>query len=307
MTYRQSAVPAVLIPLLLIGLPACAEEPDDPHGRRCTAGRGALAAERPFVAEPRDSIIFEETIAWARANRLDTLAFGETVVRIAERFVGEPYIPHTLELDGEERLVVNLREFDCVTLVENVLAFARLIRTGEDDFGAFRRELQRIRYRGGALEGYGSRLHYFSEWIFDNEQRGLVRDITREIGGVVIDEPVDFMTRNPQAYRQLADPSTVNRIREIETSLSRRQRHYIPQDRIAALASSIEDGDIIAATSSIRGLDVAHTGFAIWRNGQLHLLHAPLVGTVVEISDSPLAQRILGIRGQDGIMVARPL
>jgi hypothetical protein len=35
-------------------------------------------------------------------------------------------------------------------------------------------------------------------------------------------------------------------------------------------------------------------------------MHAPLVGSVVEISEVPLADRILDIRGQDGILVARP-
>jgi hypothetical protein len=36
-------------------------------------------------------------------------------------------------------------------------------------------------------------------------------------------------------------------------------------------------------------------------------MHAPLVGTDVEISVRPLAERISGFGGQDGIMVARPL
>jgi hypothetical protein len=42
-------------------------------------------------------------------------------------------------------------------------------------------------------------------------------------------------------------------------------------------------------------------------NGRVHLLHAPLVGEEVQLSGVPLADRIKGIPGQDGIMVARPL
>jgi hypothetical protein len=82
-------------------------------------------------------------------------------------------------------------------------------------------------------------------------------------------------------------------------------RWYIPETRIAAVAGRIQDGDLIAATSTLSGLDVAHTGIALWKDGQLHLLHAPLVGKAVEISVLPLAQRILDIKTQDGIMVAR--
>ncbi len=71
---------------------------------------------------------------------------------------------------------------------------------------------------------------------------------------------------------------------------------------------SFQPGDsIIAATSTVDGLDVAHTGLAYWQDSQLHLLHAPLAGGVVEVSRLPLAERILRFGGQDGIRVTRPL
>ncbi len=132
-------------------------------------------------------------------------------------------------------------------------------------------------------------------------------DVTREVGGVRDDEPIDFMTTHTDAYRQLADPANVARVREAERRLSAAGRWYVPQDRIAAVAQRIHDGDIIAATSTVAGLDVAHTGIALWVDGTLRLMHAPLVGDSVQISEIPLADRIEGIGGQDGIMVARPV
>jgi hypothetical protein len=96
-------------------------------------------------------------------------------------------------------------------------------------------------------------------------------------------------------------------VREAEARLSAAGRAYVPEERIAEVAERIRDGDIIAATSTVAGLDVAHTGLALRIDGRLHLLHAPLVGDSVEISEVPLAERILDISGQDGIMVARPV
>ena len=84
-------------------------------------------------------------------------------------------------------------------------------------------------------------------------------------------------------------------------------RLVLPKERIAAVADSIHDGDVIAAASTVAGLDVVHTGFAVWDAGRLHLLHAPLKGSSVELSALPLAERILAIGTQRGIMVARPL
>lgn len=273
---------------------------------------GAAACQsRPASGTDRDWEIARDHFEWAVAQRPDTFPhFGDLLVRIGERFVGTPYEPHTLEVPGPERLVVNLEALDCVTFVETALVLARLAWNGTAE-GAFRTayrdELTRIRYRGGVLDGYPSRLHYFSEWIADNETAGMVTAVSRKLGGVADSSAIDFMSTHPDAYRQLADPDALAGVIRTETRISAVERYYIPQEEIAAKAHLIRDGDIIAATSTVPGLDIAHTGIALWRDGELRLLHAPLVGSHVQISEGTLAERIQRIGGQDGIMVARPL
>jgi hypothetical protein len=280
--------------------------PAAPHGPAELPDDAEIRGD--VVYTERDVEIFRDVMERAAAERLDTLPIGEIIVRVGRRFVGEPYTPQTLEIPGPERVVVNLREFDCVTYVESVLALARLIRERRAGFAAYTEELRRIRYREGTLDDYPSRLHYFSDWIADNERKGLVRDVTAELGGQPVTEPIDFMSRNAGSYPKLVEqPGLVDRIREVERRISAHPRHAIPQTRVAAAADRIRNGDVIATTSTVRGLDIAHTGFAIWIDGRLHLMHAPLVGSVVEISPRPLAERIQRIDTQDGIMVARPL
>jgi hypothetical protein len=258
--------------------------------------------------------VLDTKVRWAVAQRLDTLPLGTAIARLGETFVGTTYTPGTLDVPGPERVVINLHEFDCVTFIENMLAMTRFIRHDgtaalADRPGAEARYasyIEDIRYRGGVLDGYASRLHYFSEWLSDNAARGRLRLLARELGGVEDIEPLSFMSAHPSAYRQMEDPGVPEAIRAMEHRLNAEPpRWYLPEDRIAAVAGRIRDGDLIAATSTLPGLDVAHTGIALWRNGKLHLLHAPLVGKVVEISTVPLAQRIVEIKTQDGIMVAR--
>jgi hypothetical protein len=270
------------------------------------AEENATAAQPVAAPENRDAEIFAATMARARSERLDTLPIGEVVARIGTWFVGAPYTPATLEAPGPEGLVVNLREFDCVTYVENMLAMARAIRSGRTSFDDYRATLQTIRYRDGKLNDYPSRLHYFSDWIYDNERKGIVTAQTRELGGVVDPEPIDFMTQHRASYRQLADDGQFRQILQQESALAQRTRYMIPESRIEDVAAGIRNGDVIAATSSVKGLDVAHTGLALWKNGRLHLMHAPLIGDSVEISEDPLAERVIFIPRQDGIMVARP-
>lgn len=272
-----------------------------------------LAGHPSWTAE--DWRILAEKARWAWDEGLDQADQGQAMARIGVTFVGTTYTPYTLEAEGPEHLVVNLRELDCVTFLENMYALARFVRTAPRDvlrdrdraIALYEEYLTDVRYRGGTLEGYPSRLHYFTDWIHDNEQRGLVDEITEELGGVRATEPIDFMSTHVDAYRQLADSAHLERIRDAERRLSGMTRYYIPEDEVADVAERIRDGDIIAATSTVEGLDVAHTGMALWRDGQLHLLHAPLVGEDVQISEVPLAERLQDIDGQDGIKVARPL
>lgn len=290
-----------LVLVLAAALVACAPQPEP----EVEAARAQPAPPPPqYIAE--DSIIFTRTIERAYAERLDTLPIGEVVAAVGQWFVGQPYEPFTMEQPGPEHLVINLRKFDCVTFVENSLAFARTIKMGKRDFATFRDQITRMRYRDGVINGYPSRLHYFSEWIANNEAKGLLANQTPKLG-VVDAEPIDFMTTHRDSYKQLVDSAFYTEIATIEKRLSAQPRYMIPETRIAELEANVKNGDVIAATTDLKGLDVAHTGIALWRNGRLHFMHAPLVGSVVEITEGPLADRILANKRQDGIMVARPL
>ena len=307
--YRGFLGPVVVV---LIAVAAMLWSPLEPHREPIAGDPGGPSV--PTWAD-EDWAIFEAKVRWASAQGLDAVPLSAAMAAIGRSFVGTAYVPQTLEAEGPEHLVINFRGLDCVTFVENTFALARFVRGGgaallghrADAEVAYARLLTQLRYRGGAIDGYPSRLHYFSDWIADNDRRGLVRNLTTELGGVPDGEPIDFMSTHPDAYRQLADPANLAAVRATEAELNARGRTFIPESQIAAVAADIRDGDVIAATSTVAGLDIAHTGLALWVDGSLHLLHAPLVGDSVEISTVPLAERIASIAGQDGIMVARPV
>ncbi|MDX1646302.1 MAG: DUF1460 domain-containing protein [Longimicrobiales bacterium] len=307
--YRALLGPLVVVCLFVVGM---FWSPFEPHPLPADPS-GASGGEITWSHE--DWSIFEERVEAAVEAGADTLPMGELMVHVGLGLVGTPYEAGTLEVEGPERLVVELGSLDCVTFVENVYAISAAVKAGVaqrlDDRatveGEYERMLRALRYRGNVIDGYPSRLHYFSEWIHDAEAKQLVEDVTDDLGGVVDREPLRFMSENPEAYRQLSEPENLAAIRRVEDLLSRRGRHVIPEDRIEEVSSGIRNGDIIAATSSVYGLDVAHTGIAVRIGDALHLIHAPLVGDSVEVSERRLAERIQAIDGQDGIIVARPL
>ena len=254
-----------------------------------------------------DEEIVARTFALAARRGLVGDDIGEIVDIIGSSFIGTPYGAHTLEVPGPERLVINLREFDCTTFVENTLALSRCARAGTPTFDAFKEQLQKIRYRGGVIREYPSRLHYFIDWIADNVAKGIVRNITFDLGGVSVTKPIDFMTTHPASYRQLADKSNLEAIAEIEKRLSSQSYTVLPKQAIAPAGSRIKSGDIVALATSTQGLDVTHVGFAVRSAGAVKFLHAPLSGGSVELSDHALSDYVAAITKATGIIVARPL
>jgi len=244
-------------------------------------------------------------------RRTDELALadeplGEVVGSIGRMFLGTPYVPHTLEVEGPEHLVVNLQEMDCLSFVESTLALARCVKRGRSTMEAFRSELQQLRYRNGIIDGYPSRLHYFTEWVQDNVRKGILRDLTSALGGTPRTRPIEYMSTHPEAYRQLTDEAFLERIREMEKRLSATPRAVIPQASVPAILEELHTGDILGLSSTVPGLDIAHTGLAVRMNGVLRLLHASLSQGAVVLSRGSVADYLQDQPKQDGCIVARP-
>jgi hypothetical protein len=211
-----------------------------------------------------------------------------SVLTLARHFLGVPYVAHTLEVnvdasqpvERDERLVVNTRQLDCTTLVETVVALKLCAQQGKRTWNDYTSVLRRLRYRGGVLDGYASRLHYFSDWISDKSAMQLVQEIQRPNPPFTAVQKiaVSYMSKHPQAYRALkAHPGLVPLIRRQEQSLTGQTARYIPKKEVKnteLMRQTVKDGDIIAITCNKSGLDIAHLGFAVWRSDGLHLLNA---------------------------------
>ncbi|MCY7328805.1 MAG: DUF1460 domain-containing protein [Saprospiraceae bacterium] len=221
---------------------------------------------------------------------------------VAKSCLGMPYVHGTLESDGPEQLVVNLRQLDCWTFMENSLAFAL---TGSGDFEAYQQHLQQLRYWGGTVNGYGSRIHYFSGWILQGQGRGYLRDVTADLGGLPYRKKIGYISTRPQKYPRVQDPATHHALVAAEARINRHAWHYIPKSKIAQIESQLREGDLILLTSAKSDLDIAHQGFAVRKNGHIHLLHASSLAKRVVVSAEPLAQYMAKQRGQSGIMVVR--
>ncbi len=258
---------------------------------------------------PADSAAFRMFCAYAKRYGLEQMSVQERIPVIARFFLGRPYKSGTLDVPDSEKPVVNLRETDCVTLVENILALARLPKYREQNLSRFVDNLVRIRYRNGKITDYASRLHYSTDWLYEMQQQHLLKDVTQKIGGVEFPHNIGYMSKNFRNYPQLAaDTLTLlPKIRAVEAEMNRRTYYYIPKDSIYKTESRIEPGDIVLITTNIPDLDTSHLGIAYERNGKIYLLHASSSARRVVVSTEPLGAYTQTVGNQTGIIVARAL
>ncbi|MCX6132374.1 MAG: DUF1460 domain-containing protein [Ignavibacteriales bacterium] len=263
---------------------------------------------RSFVLGDDDAQLCSKKFELAASLQLRAKPIGQVIVEMGKSFLGTEYVANTLEQPGEERLVINLSGLDCVSFYENALVFARCIKKNKTTFEDYKKELQYIRYRGGIIDGYPSRLHYSSDYFYDNEKKHVFIVVTKDLGGARYKKTINFMSTHTESYRQIKErPEFLAVIQKQEAVINSRRLYHIPTAVIPKVARKIHDGDIIAITADIPGMDVAHTGIAIWQSGTLHFMHAPLSGSKVQITEKSLAEYLASSPKRLGIMVARPL
>ena len=240
-----------------------------------------------YASEP-DSMKVERWLREASSLPKDSCR----TLHFAKKMLGTPYVAGTLDVNNEETLVVHLDKVDCTTLVETVLALAIADQQGKQNFEAFKEALMLVRYRDGHLAGYSSRLHYFSDWIKNNEAKGLVRECTSDTKISLSSKlSLNFMSTHSDSYLPMKkDTSLISQVALFEKAWQGVEVRFIPKEKLNQSSNElkIKNGDILAITTNIKGLDVVHVGFAYWNQGKLHLLHASSVAGKVIMDNQSL-------------------
>ncbi len=228
------------------------------------------------------------------------------------RFTGTPYVAQTLEVNATESLVVNVKEMDCTTFVETCLALTMTALQGSADYDDYCRNLTRIRYRGGVLDGYASRNHYFTQWITSNEALGIVEEIQAPEGQFAATQTIalNYMSKHPSYYPMLkGDKGAQRLIRAYEEEASGATVRYIPHRLLGGdreSLSAVRDGDILAIVTRKEGLDTSHLGIAEWGDdGRLHLLNASQIHKKVVLEPMTLSTYMSKHPSQLGVRVIR--
>lgn len=266
----------------------------------------SIAVVPPDPLSKPDQEVFQRMTKMAIAQNWHRRSLGEIIQTVSDQFLGTPYAEGLLDRSNNETLFTSLREFDCVLFVETVLAMARGIASQDYSPSTFTNHLQQQRYENGEINGYCSRLHYFSYWIEDNQRRGIVTDITKDLGGISLNKTLNFMSTNWKKYPKLVASEKEHQcIEQMEARLNATTANYIPTNQIRSRYAELKSGDILAIATRVPGLDVTHTGF-VYRssNGEVGIIHAA-PGRGVKISRD-LETYLNRVEDAIGVIVARP-
>ena len=274
----------------------------------------AFAGLLPFDTVFKGGARFQLLCQRADEENWRALPIGERASAVGRALVGTPYRSFTLEIDDHiEAPSVDLDGFDCWTFFETSLAFARMLNEPREGWTpeTLLHYIELDRYRGGHCTGeYLSRLHYLEDWLYDNDRRGLVKNMTHSLGGVRVPHEANEMSHGWREYRYLRnDPSLLEPLREMEERVSAMDLYEIPKSRVPAVESRLQDGDIIGITSRENGLiSTAHVGMAYRDSmGVLHFMHASSPNNFGRVViDDRLSNYLNRYRSDAGIIVGRP-
>jgi len=262
------------------------------------------AKDKKLINLNPEEVLFQQKINWDTNKSLAKKPLNVVILELAKSFLDAPYQAGTLDLykTEAERLIINLHSFDCFTFVETVLALARCIKKQKTSFADYKLELEFIRYRNGKLNNYESRLHYFSEWVLNGSQKGIVKLIN---GPDLIQKPIFYLSQNDKT-------NCAKNNKVIQDSEKRLSNLKLPSFNCFSLQNPsqlalLQAGDIIGFTSNIEGLDINHVGFLIQKPDQtLSFIHASSRNQKVEIYKDTLANYCSSLKSNSGILVTRP-
>ena len=206
---------------------------------------------------------------------------SERIVKISGHFVDTPYAANTLVGGPQvaERLVMNMSEVDCFTLIDLIESLRRTFIV--DDYP---KNLMHVRYVGGELS-YSKRRHFFSDWVASGI--GAVTDVTAEVG--------QEKTRHVSKQLNLKSDGTLW-LPGID--VTPRSIAYIPTELIdERVMLALLPGDYIGVYSDRAGLDVSHTGVLIKNDNQFMLRHASSRSGVGKVVDEELLEYLQGTAG----------
>jgi len=285
--------------LITVLLVACAPKPVSQQ-----EAQAAPVAQMRFHCSEDTTVINQLLMKGYQSGLTDA---NQLVEFYARQMLGTPYVAHTLEAD-QEMLTINIHELDCTTFVETLYAMARTTIARRYSWRDYAANLENLRYRGGEMGDYSSRMHYISEWIIDNRLRGNMQEITPDLPHVdYLVKNIDFMSHHTDSYQQLKNDSVmVNKIRRFE--LRNHRFPYIKRSWLndKALKAALRSGDFIGLVTKIEGLDISHMGIIIVdEKGEPFLLDASMSGGKVMLETKPLFKYLEKSKTNIGVRVFR--
>ena len=264
-----------------------------------------LVANARVVYTTQDSLIYERYINQLKADT--NLPIGELIVKTALFFRETPYVASTLDNNKSEQLVINLRQFDCTTFVESCIALSRTLKTGDHTFSNFCNQLQIIRYRDGKITDYSSRLHYVTDWIYDNSKKGILKNESSVLGGTLNNKTINFMSSHTDAYKPLRNNSELQqKITDTESQINSRGGYYfVKKENINKISNQVLNGDIVVFATSINGLDYTHIGIAYHDGIKLTFIHASSKAMKVIVEPHSLSDYCLKSTRCIGVSILR--
>ena len=140
----------------------------------------AQPQQHPITA---DQIRFQMMMQRAIANQWHQQGIDRIMQSVAHALLGSPYVEGLLDQAPTETLITSLMALTVCCLWKQCWRSPGASPFQDYSHTTFAEHIEDQRYWDGQLNGYCSRLHYFSSWIADNERRGMCMMLPKSSGG----------------------------------------------------------------------------------------------------------------------------
>ncbi len=238
----------------------------------------------PVIVESGTPIVLDKLNLAAKEQKIAKKPIGDIMQWTALQLFDKPYESALLDRSVPEYLYISLNQTDCMLFIEEVFAYANMLKHKQQSIDDLTSGIKDVRYHGEVA--YCNRNHYYKDWALSNINKGLFIDVAKKLTNQYSSYPVDVLSQ--RIAKLPTHAADVACIKSREDYINTQKLGFISMKELPKYLPKIKAGDMIGIVRTPNGKadSVYHLGIAYIHDGKVGMIHASSKQKKVVIADT---------------------
>lgn len=252
----------------------------------------SMAYEKVNFHCDKDTTFINQLLSYPELKDMDK---NEQLAFFAKKLVGAPSNLRSEILESDTvSFTIDIHTFNPLSFLSTCVALTQAYETSSaPNWRDFAGKYENVRFKGGKIGNYSSRMMYAADWIADNIFRGNIYDATQRVEGLNVkrrEKSIYYISKNKDSFNALSDPLKLDLIKMLEMGFRNHQIIYISNGDLTnpgRYKKTAKDGDIVFLLSPDESLDCREMGIVCFDGDDLRFIQVSIPREKIVMEELP--------------------